>query len=207
MQLLCPADPSVSRRVWIGSGESEVGPRIGGRAPGGVQLAQEFDAATYLMTLPLSVQPELEASVFLSFDFEGMADNSGLLRPNGLVTVVAHGQSRRADTQGHVSLLSEHPLVLGDSAEDEFVSDNGVRVIRSSHKIGGRPFFLHGEPQLEADVEAAYRSGFRQLVQLAFPGGSNDATVSGDWPFGDGLFHVFVREDGEQFEFLRFWEF
>lgn len=207
MQLLCSADPSVSIPIRVGSGPSDVGPRLGGRAPEGVRPQGGSASTAYLMTLPLGIQPALEASIFLSFDFDGMADAAGDLAPNGPVTVLTHTPSRRATTREYASNLSEHPLILGVPSNDELTSDTGVRLTKSSHKIGGRPFFLHGEPTIETDVEIAYRAGFRQLVQLAFPGGSGDATVSGDWPFGDGLFHVFVRASQSSFEFLRFWEF
>jgi hypothetical protein len=206
MRLLCPTDPSLSIPIRVGSGPSEVGPRLGGRAPGGVR-PEGAPRSTYLMTLPLSSEPELDASVFLSFDFDGMADGAGILKPNGLVTVLPHPPSRRAHNREHASSLSEHPLILGAISSDKLTSDTGMQVTKSSHKIGGRPFLMHGEPEIETDVGRAYRSGFRQLVQLAFPGGSGDAVVSGDWPFGDGLLHIFVHAAQSGLEFLRFWEF
>jgi hypothetical protein len=144
-------------------------------------------------------------SIFLSFTLDEMFDAAGdLALGTELVEVVVHEPRSRGMDLASASDLSPHPLLVGTSREDVVV-EGDRSVIRSSHKIGGRPHFMHGDPSLEDAVAELERSGFRQVVQFDFPG-SADATVDGDWPFGDGVFHLLGKEPFGRQDWRSFWE-
>ena len=54
---------------------------------------------------------------------------------------------------------------------------------RSDHRIR--------QPELPGAAEL-FRDGYVQVLQLDFPDG-DDGDISGNWPFGDGLFNLFWR--------------
>lgn len=203
MPLMCSELAGRIRRIVIGDGSSEYGARLGGRSPDGVTPTEP--ALRYVATFPLSADGTEEASLFVSPDpsFVFGGNMGRILRGSG-IGVVRHTKSRRGSGSPFDSPMSEHPLVLADRDEDETVEE-GVAVPYSGHKIGGRPYFVHGEPELEDEVNALLGDGFWQCIQLDFPGGDGDAAVSGPWPFGTGVVHVLCRLDGA-FQWCAFWE-
>ncbi len=170
----------------IGDGPSLSGPRLGGRAPEGVRARGGME---YLLTVPFLTSAQ-ELSLFVA-GFDELLPANGSLQAPGLIEVLLHTPAPRRASGEPASSLSEHPLLLQPVKDDWFVNDDGETVIESSHKLGGRPYFIQGEPDLEAEVAKILRSGYLQILQLDFPGGGGDALVSGDWPFADGLFHLF----------------
>jgi hypothetical protein len=95
----------------------------------------------------------------------------------------------------NASALSAHPLLLMPEAPDvEHNGEGGIEIVEA-HKFGGRPYCVQ-EPELEG-VDELLRRGYFQALQLAFPGARNDARVSGNWPFGDGIFNLFWKEPFE----------
>lgn len=204
MKLVAPAfDWSIPLR--IDASDVLAGARLGGRAPDGCSPRRLGEGARYLATVPLSSDPELEVTVFTSFSFEEMLDAaSSIARATQLTDAVAHSPSRRRDDSAFLSELPGYGLVLGEPQKD-IELDQGRAVVRSTHKLGGRPYFMHGDPSLEQEVEALLDAGFRQVLQLEFPGAS-DAPVEGDWPFADGVFHVLGREPFGPEDWRAFWE-
>ena len=148
----------------------------------------------------------LEVSVFLSFDFDGMADNAGVIQSHGqLFEAVTHGESVRASDSEFESELTPHPLHYGRICED-FVIDDGSRVVRSGHKLGGFPFIQDTGEGLPIAVAQAYEEGFFQIVQIDFPG-ARDGPVKGNWPFAGGVFHLLGCEPLEECLWRGFWEY
>ena len=49
-------------------------------------------------------------------------------------------------------------------------------------------------------------AGYLQILQLDFPGGGEDALVSGNWPFGDGMFHLFGKPPFDRDHWRWFFE-
>jgi hypothetical protein len=192
--------------MFIGHGESQEGPRLGGRAPEGVSPA--LKGARFFVTLPLTQSGDREFSVFISFDFDEMAEASRKLQAdgNGLIDVVVHDRSRRSDSDELLSELSAHPIGIGGESPDWIVADGG-KIIESGHKIGGRPYFDQPRAAMLQAVDALTSQGFIQFVQIGFPSGANDADVSGDWPFADGMFHLFARMNGEDLDWRCLWDF
>jgi hypothetical protein len=186
VRLVAPSDPARSRPFRILDGESERGPRFGGRAPEG-SFEHLRDDAVYVLTIPLAIDPELELSVFRQGELWD-AMNAGVFSDDRVVAVV-HAPSRRRDDGRYRSALSEHRIVLGEEVDDVHLDEAaGEPRPRCDHKIGGRPYCIQ-EPELEAG-EALLRRGLVQLVQLDFPS-SEDGDISGSWPFADGMFNLF----------------
>jgi hypothetical protein len=131
-------------------------------------------------------------TVYTSFDFETMAANRGVLGSSNLVQVLFHQETIRGDWTPESSGLSEHPLRIGETADDWF-EDDGERIIESGHKFGGRPYLTRPNPTLEEQIRLIEDGGFVHVLQIDFPGGGEDAIVDGDWPFGTGMFHVFAQ--------------
>ncbi|MEA2563075.1 MAG: hypothetical protein QOH06_4579 [Acidobacteriota bacterium] len=159
----------------------------------------------YLLSLPFSMAPSQELSLFLS-SFDELLPASGSLQEPGLIEVSLHALGPRRESGDYSSPLSEHPLLLQPAKDDWFVNDDGETVIESSHKLGGRPYFIQGEPDLENEVTKILDSGYLQILQLDFPGGGGDALVSGDWPFADGLFHLFGKPPFDRDHWRWFFE-
>lgn len=148
----------------------------------------------YVMTVPFLREPLVYVSVFVNCSYRTLlgARNGGL-QSDARIVVVRHGEANRDSVAANASGLTPHPLLLETQPAPDLLDDeDGGRVIDSSHKIGGRPYCIQ-EPELDG-VEALLREGYVQAVQLDFPG-SEDGDVSGNWPFGDGLFDLFLRVD------------
>ncbi len=185
--------------------DAPAGARFGGRAPEGCSPPSLGARGRYLATVPLATDPELEISVFTGFSFEEMLEAAGdIARATELIDAVAHPPSPRRADLAFASELPGHALLLGAQQEDVEL-DQGRRIVRSTHKLGGRPYFMHGDTVLDQAVEALFDAGFRQVLQLDFPG-ADDAAVEGDWPFADGVFHLLGREPFGPTDWRAFWE-
>lgn len=66
MQLVAPLDRSMHRPFRIGDGDSESGPRLGGRAPALEYALPLASGSQYVLTFPLIEQPVVFASVFVN---------------------------------------------------------------------------------------------------------------------------------------------
>ncbi|MEA2560180.1 MAG: hypothetical protein QOH06_1684 [Acidobacteriota bacterium] len=158
----------------------------------------------YLLTVPF-LTPSQELSLFVA-GFDELLPANGSLQEPGLIEVFLHAPAPRRAPGEPASSLSGHPLLLHPVKDDWFVNDDGETVIESSHKLGGRPYFIQGEPVLEDEVTKILRSGYLQILQLDFPGGGGDTLVSGDWPFADGLFHLFGKPPFDRDHWRWFFE-
>lgn len=207
MRLICPTSPSECIPVSVGLGPCEKGPRLGGRIPSGVTPKVLSKFTRYFLTIPLSVEPPLEASIFLNFDFDEMLKASGKLGSPGLVEVITHEESHRGADTDWSSPLSEHPLVLHEPKADSMIDYLGETVAESCHKIGGTPYWVHPKAALFNEVNRMMSSGFLQILQIDFPGNKGDlGIVAGDWPFGDGMFHLLGKPPFGSRDWGWFWE-
>lgn len=202
MPLVWPSEKTECIPVLIGDGPSVSGPRLGGRSPEGIKARKGME---YLLTLPFSMDPAQELSLFIA-GFDEILPASGSLQEPGLIEVLLHSPAPRRASDESASSLSEHPLLLQPAKDDWFINDDGETVVESSHKLGGRPYFTQGESDLEDEVERILRSGYLQVLQLDFPGGGDDALVSGDWPFADGMFHLFGKPPFDRDHWRWFFE-
>lgn len=194
---------SSSCPILIGGGPSSEGPRLGGRAPEGVQPAGS--TMGYFFTLASPWERASEVSLFISKSMETVVlKGQNRIVRTPIVELIEHPKSVRSFRMNPWdSDLSEHSLVLQDLRSDFERIDGEVERF-SGHKLGGAPYFIHGRASLVRDVRAALSEGYQQTLQLDSPGG-DDASVSGDWTVGMGMFHLLAKVDGAK-DWFCFWE-
>lgn len=198
----CFDHPGQCRRFTVGAGESSSGPRLGGRAPRGVQ--PHASGLKYLLSVPWDATDEV--SVFVDTDPDFIFGDIELPCGRPHFEVVRHAATVRGSPSIQDSALSEHPLLVqGFSNDAAAFDDDGVRRPVSGHKLGGAPYFVHGDMRLEAAISDLLRRGFAHAIQIDFPADPG-ANVSGPWPFGNGLFHVLLRVERDTLEWRCFWE-
>jgi hypothetical protein len=150
----------------------------------------------YVLTFPFLIEPVVYVSVFVNGTIKRLwqSMNDGLQSDDRIVTI-QHGDALRGDSDDEIrSELSAHPLLVAELLEPDLVDDGeGGRAIASDHKLGGRPYCIQ-EPELDGAEELLGR-GYVQALQLDFPS-SRDGAVSGNWPFTDGLFNLFIAPHG-----------
>jgi hypothetical protein len=206
MRPLYPLNPEQCLPMRVGKGPSEQGARLGGRAPVDVAPRRQNALSSYFATVPLTLEPTLEVSLFLSLDFDSMADAAGRLLHKELIEPVIHQPTRRGTSDWLTSSLPEHPLIIMEQTED-WVVEGKERIILPGHKLGGRPYTIRKTQTLLAELQECNAQGFTQVLQLDFPVGADDATVAGDWPFADGMFHLLGRPPFASGDWRWFWEF
>jgi len=179
------------RRITIAGGDSREGPRLGGRPPEGVTDPRMTEDCRYFLTVPICEAPALELSVFINCDFRTLIGSDDLIRDDR-VLLLTHAPRPRCESSPWTSQLSEHRLVLGPEADDFiYIEKYDEEVVESRHKLGGRPYTIQEEAEdLEGTREAA-SLGMRHYLQFDTPEGAEH--VSGSWPFGGGMVHLFFR--------------
>lgn len=195
-------DARVARPFFLTAENVDTGLRFFGAPPRGVSPTRV--GFRYLLTVPYDLGSAWELSVFIHQDLDLVLDGSGTLQMPGseLIDVVAHPRSPRG---------SQVEFGLGDVCYGgrllEPIDDVVDGEVYSAHKLGGHPFFLHGEPRVEQPImEAMRRDGYRQVIQLAFPAYAEDVDVDYDWPFGDGIFHLVARLAEDDLDWMALWE-
>jgi len=207
MQLVCPTNIHTCIPVRIADGPGCWGAWLGGRPPAGLVPPQGMPMLRYFCTVPLCAEPKLCVSVFVA-DLEPLMEVRGKVNEVGdfLMPIIHSPTPRQSVPSASDSTLSEHSLVLLDSTEDWEEGDDGHRVIRPGHKIGGRPHLIRERPALVASLGEALKNGYLLIAQFDFPSHA-DAIVSGDWPFADGLFILLGREPFQKMDWRWYWDF
>ena len=197
------SDPSKCIPFIIGRNASDTSNRIGGHCPLDIRPTQVTERTRFVLTISLSRNPDLDVSTFIGFDFDEYYDNRGVgsIDDSDLVRYVVHPPSPISPEESLASELSCHSLVLCNEEFDSVTDDE----IWTHHKIGGTPYFGRFQNRAREWADTMGKEGFVHLLQLAFPD-SDDASVTGTWPFHDSLFHLFAHEtEAGQFRFGSIW--
>ena len=162
------------------------------------------DDCRYFASIPICDSPALELSIFVNRDYRTLLERRHDLIRDDRILLLCHSPRKRSASSPYVSVLSQHPLLLRAEAGDVTTDEDGEEIFDSHHKLGGRPFTIQGMPEdIEATRKAA-KLGMRHFVQFDTPEfGEN---VSGSWPWGGGMFHVFFRGALCAAEWAAFWE-
>jgi hypothetical protein len=140
----------------------------------------------YFATVPIATEPDLFASIFVA-DLETIMPVRARANEADHLKLVVHPLATRAMASSvHDSLLSEHALELLPVSDDWIEDEEGARVVRPDHKLGGRPHLVRERATLVATLNGLRETGYFVVAQFDFPTGE-DSVVSGDWPFADGL--------------------
>jgi hypothetical protein len=209
MVLAFPDDQRYSIPFSIGIGDSESGPRLGGRSPASVVSLRLIQGA-YFATVPVVTTPALEASIFLDWKRFGAFDKvpRNCVSPAGteFVEVVSAEPMRRRSDTVFAGPLSEHPLMLGTLTDDTEVDFDEQLCFRSSHKLGGSPHLIQPRESLVKQLETIRLNDYRHIVQFDYVV-PNDAAWKGTWPFGDGLFNLFGKPPFQTGDWLWLWQY
>jgi len=206
MRLVSPSSHRTCVPLRIIDGEGAPGAWLGGRPPRGVIPPTSVSSLRYFGTVPLSIEPELCVSIFVA-DLEPLMGVRGRINEVGLLHPIVHPPvPRELGVSPFDSVLSEHSLMLLEPTEDWVEDDDGQQVIRPEHKIGGRPPLVREQPALLASVDDVRKKGYLLIAQFDFPSGE-DAVVSGDWPFADGILTLFGREPFGERDWCWYWDF
>ena len=195
------------RPILISSEDSDMGSRIGGNPPEGIRPKEIFDCTRYFATLVIDESTGREISIFNSFERDVISDRSfhysgrSFLREknkifeanqSSLIQFVVHEKSKRA--LGCVAIASEltpKSLVLKPELPDaEGWLDSEIY---QGSKMGGWPYYWQNKKSITDQGNALLKKGFVHLFQFAFPD-HRDALISGDWPYGPYIMHVFVDD-------------
>ena len=180
--------------------------RIGGNRPEIIEIDNVLSTGSnkkYLLTLALNRgSKDLDVSLFLQDDFDFYFDNAGRIirSENSGVVFITHAPSSISKDVKFCSPLSLHSLYIGD---EDFDSED-IEQIWTHHKVGGFPYFRNRPDELMKKIKKEMNSGYKHVLQLAFPD-SDDSIVKGTWPFHDKIFHIFCKEDNENYEFFIVW--
>lgn len=202
-----PTDVHWALPFLIGADTRATGARLGGRAPEGIGSGLP-PSARYFATVPLTEHPRLEGSLFLAErnEHDLILSAGQLFRGEDLGPIVirTHEASERGDSRLYESDLPPRTIVLQPLQDDWYVTADGERVPLGRHKIGGRAAIFK-EWDLEPVLSELTAEGFRQVLQFDFPG-PDDEPMTGTWPFGDGMFHVFGKYPFGPNDWASFWE-
>lgn len=198
------------RSFSISDSTADTGFRLGGTAPVNIKPKSINSYTKYLMTMPLDMDYEL--SIFHSFNF----DNDGESNPfdmsltffdetNNLVQFVIHPSASRGESSTLDSEMSAHQIYLSSEVLNDTETED--EPCYPFHKVGGIPYFSHlFDSGADKKSMELISDGYFHLLQLAFPVGPNDGeTITGDWPFGEAVFHVFAKQKENSLEFIYIW--
>ncbi|HSI82334.1 MAG: hypothetical protein ACAI35_04125 [Candidatus Methylacidiphilales bacterium] len=203
-------------------GDSAWGCRFGGKPPEGV--TPPFEPFLYLLTLQYSIEPHIEFSLFLNFSVSHKDEHFDILMQNkyqmfdaaspegqDLVYVAVHDATGRNVDSEAPYLLPTSRLEYGEVAADEI--DDQFAIYRH-HKVGGLPKFHYFKSSLADPAQSLLVSGCTHLLQLSPPGPGDFAEPGVDgkvgwpdipWPFGDFIFHLFLRIVNDKYVFYFGW--
>lgn len=169
---------------------------LGGGGPAGVTPRCIYPLTKHLVTLPFA---DRRLSVFYTFDMSqdgawNPFDNTHVLfdEANHLVQFVIN-DAREGEGYLGAGNLPRMGLDIGLNLRPDGPYDDEVSY--PFHKIGGIPCFtrLFEDDFYSGCGKIMNQAGYVHLLQLAFPSGPNDVLIDADWPFGDAIFHIFMK--------------
>lgn len=182
-------------------------PSVGGGLLGGqppIGIVPRTEGARFFATVPLTSDRELYVSVFV-VGFPALLAERGKVNSVGLVDVHVHPWADRSNRSGNASLLSGHWLEITGETPDREEDDDSEVTPLSGHKIGGEPYLVARKDILTEQTAKLITEGYSVVAQFGFPS-PFDARVSGNWPFGDGVFWLMGRQSLSHTDWCWYWE-
>jgi hypothetical protein len=179
---------------------------LGGRPPRGASPPLAATPVRFFASFPLPDARGQAVSLFVA-DFEALLPVRGQLNGLGLVAAVVHQVAPRARLPAaHDSMLTPRRLERRRRVGDQVDDGEGAKLPARGSKLGGAAHLLRPTKDLATEMAKAGREGFVHFAQFDFPS-ADDAEVSGDWPFGDGVFCLFGRPPYGPDDFRWYWDF
>jgi hypothetical protein len=206
MPLVSPSNPLSCVPLRVVDKPGLTGSYLGGRPPAGVSPPASPTPLRYFATVPIATEPDLFASIFVA-DLETIMPVRARANDADHLKVVVHPLATRATASSlQDSPLSEHALELLPVSDDWIEDEEGARVVRPGHKLGGRPHLVRERATLVATLNSLRETGYFVVAQFDFPT-DEDSVVSGDWPFADGVFVLLGREPFGHADWRWYWDF
>ena len=195
------------KKMFISKHDSAIGARIGGNPPEGVKPEYIDENTSYFATLPISKDPAIELSIFVSFGDNFSKTDIFALRgqihnqDSKAVQLVVHSSRPRSSSR---ELASEIPSYALTISRKVFKEKKGDFEEYPEHKLGGIPFFSYDVDSILDFINNTPANGYVHIAQFAFPN-DNDVLLDVDWPFAQYVFHVFGKEDCGKLSFISCW--
>ncbi len=183
--------------------------RFGGNPPKGIHPHRLTEFTSYLTTLPFDTR--LCCSIFVNltsmdpgspffvFTAAGIAHDEA----SPLVETLWHPPILEIDSLQLPLLFPQLVFEVEGHGCDPSPLDNPERCL-DHHKLGGCPYFYQAGDDVIEVVRRLGEDGFHHHFQLSFPG-PDDTEVDCNWPFGEYVFHVFARPNGDRYELKFVW--
>jgi hypothetical protein len=186
--------------LTVAADDSEVGPRIGGMGPKDVVPRHINSRTRYFLTVPLSDAGDLDLSIYYSLDDDPFSPRSGLstwriIHPptSDLVEAVVHKPQPRSHTECAVpSDLMPHALIIGAS-RPEPRDENELFSGYDGDKMGGIPRYDQNKDPIYSEARQLAQVGFVHFLQIDSYGPRGCPLNRSRLPFGNHVFHVWVR--------------
>jgi len=201
-------NPYENNKCWplrICEEDTDSGSRLGGLPPESVILENRTGNTRYFLTIA-PPNEYVQLSIFTDFNFSDMFDGAGVLHDHNstLARVVIHEPRARSSSMDLASNLSAHALQIKHLTTDWDLVE-GEYFPYLHNKIGGIPA-IDDDSDLFISVRKILADNFRLILQFGFPD-SNDAPVSGNWPFAAGTFYLFAKGDLAKNDIVYCWEY
>ena len=180
--------------------------RLGGACPSGIESL--VDPAEYglLGVFPLISKPAEALSLFVTRRLEVLFDAAYGVHDGGAVLASVHKKGLGSGSEAHRLFIQTYGIEVGAEEEDSEMVEGQSYVPASGNKLGGEPDLFRGVENWEGELFRLRKEGFEHYLQLDVPR-EGDSTLDEEWPFPNGMFHLYVRPASSRLDTRWFWEF
>jgi len=181
--------------------------RIGGFPPKVASGVVAPGDALFFGVFPILPCASLAISLFLPEDPDALFDVAYQVNEEGPLRAVVH-QAKLAPAANEKERLLKgtYALVVGSEKPDSEVVDGEQYEAASGHKLGGEPFLFRDRHEWADRLEGTLALGFAHYLQLDTPR-REDPFVGEQWPFPNGVFHLYIKSFDTEILTRWFWEF
>jgi hypothetical protein len=186
---------------------------FGGPAPDGVLPRVQLPGSYYLMTIPLNSDRDL--SLFSTVSDDDALDplfHAGeiLGEESPIVQLVEHGRRIPRLGANRIATITPQPLGCEFGLPGRGPMINAMQdlidfydQISDEHRLGGPPKYYQLKGVADECIELG-RNGFGHVLRLCCMD-YNDDRFPHTFPFGEYVFHLFVRKTSSRYEYRVIW--
>lgn len=182
------------------------GYRLGGFAPDATSGMVDSVACRFFGVFPVFFDETLAVSIFVPEDPDPLYDVAYRVNEEGPVRALVHEARLQPSMEESGLLQRAYALTAGAETDDLEYVEGQVYEAASGHKLGGAPFLFRDRTEWADALERISLLGFEHCLQLDTPR-MDDPFVDEQWPFPNGIFHLYVRRGHMPIETRWFWEF
>jgi hypothetical protein len=182
------------------------GYRLGGSCPDIVSGAVDAAAYGVLGVFPIVFDERLAVTVFVTRSLETLIESAYKVNTGGAVVALVHRNTLAPRDESHRLLRGQHGVQVGSEEDDVEVVEGQRHWAASGNKIGGEPNIFRDAHNWEAALAELRAEGFVHYLQLDVPA-EGEPTLDEEWPFPNGMFHLYLHPARHPTEARWFWEF